>query len=216
MAPCPAAGMNSSGSRMKPSSGRPRRINPALASTMASNSPCFHFRMRVGTLPRRSLTSRSGRLASSCAVLRTLEEPITAPRGSCSSGTLDIRMSSTGARGSTAATSVPGVGSTAMSFRLFTATSISPASSRSSSSLTKAPKPPSALSGRSLTMSPVVLTCLISMSISGWRSRMASITMRVCVMARSLALVPMIILSPPARHRTHRRCGGRPRRNGRC
>ncbi len=84
--PWPAAGViDSAGIGKAISSARPSRRSPATASTIASSSPSASLRSRVSTLPCSSLTSRSGRAASSCARRRRLAVPTLAPSGTSSS-----------------------------------------------------------------------------------------------------------------------------------
>ena len=74
-------GHQSSGIGKAISRPRPSRRSPAAARTIASSSPSASLRSRVSTLPCSSLTSRSGRAASSCACRRRLAVPTRAPFG---------------------------------------------------------------------------------------------------------------------------------------
>ena len=99
-APWPAHGNMTSGSRMVASSpsgtpspsSRPsgvmrnfKRVTPASANTVASNSACSaSLVIRVRTLPRISVTLRRGFCASNCARRRVLLVATTESGGSCS------------------------------------------------------------------------------------------------------------------------------------
>src|SRR6185436_1414492 len=100
--------------------------------------------MRVGTLPRRSSTVRSGLRARSCARRRNDEVPTTAPLGSWSSPTppRDTSASLGSTRVRSAPIASPGVSSVGRSLSEWTARSIRPSRSAVSISLVKIPLPP--------------------------------------------------------------------------
>ena len=60
----------------------PSRFSPATASRVAPTSPRSTFASRVSTLPRSSVSSRSGRSRLTIAWRRSEAEPKLAPRGS--------------------------------------------------------------------------------------------------------------------------------------
>ena len=94
-----AAGTNSSPSRWPPASPRrSSRSSPAAASTSTSASPAARLRSRVSTLPRSSVTWRSGRTASSWARRRSALVPTRAPSRTWSRWRSPISTSSASAR----------------------------------------------------------------------------------------------------------------------
>ena len=79
-APCPTAGKEiSEASCSLMRSPISKRIKPAQARMIASYSPASNFAKRELTFPRRSLITKSGRLARSCAWRRKELVPTTAP-----------------------------------------------------------------------------------------------------------------------------------------
>jgi hypothetical protein len=165
IAPCPAAGSHSGAFRYAPTrSARSRRCSPAAARIAASTSPSSTLRSRVGTLPRSSRTSRSGRAASSCARRRRLDVPTRAPAGSSAidaarpaSDGPSTSASRGSSRSSCATTSSPGGDSVGRSLSEWTQQSTRPASRSSSSSLVNSPLPPMAVSATSSRRSPTVV-----------------------------------------------------------
>ena len=137
----------------------PRRVSPAAARIIASIWPSSSFRRRVSTLPRKSTIFRSGRAAKSWALRRRLEVPITAPCGSVSieAYLLLTKASPALARLVTAVRHRPSGRTVGISFRLWTARSISPSRRAVSSSLVKSPLPPILASGTSRIRSPLVM-----------------------------------------------------------
>ncbi len=117
--PCPTAGRKSSGSSVAhATSVRPRRFKPARANTVASANPSLNLAIRVSTLPRKSITRRSGRRWSSCARRRKDDVPITAFCGkSANARPSAVKRTSRGSsRGSAAASTKPGGRTVGMSF----------------------------------------------------------------------------------------------------
>src|SRR6266540_107660 len=189
--PCPTAGVHTSASnRWLSSSSRPRRASPATATTRASNCPSRSLRMRVSRLPRTGTTSRSGRIASSCALRRGLPVARRAPCGSWPTlcPTRQISPSRGSSRTGNATSSRAGVIVLGTSFRLCTARSAAPPSSSSSTPLTNTPAPSEA-SGVCLSRSPAVLAATSSTSIPGHAARSRSATQSDCRSARMLPRV---------------------------
>ena len=152
--------------------------------------------MRVGTLPRSASTVRSGCQNSSCRRRRIDDVPTTAPRRTCNGAVRSTcsgrtsKMSSTGPRGGTAATTNPAGGAVSRSLWLCTARSTSPSSKACSISFVKNPLP-SILSKLTFWMrSPRVFITTISTLAPRASSR--SRTWRACHMARSLPRVPIL------------------------
>ena len=146
---------------------------PAIASRIASKRPSRRRRMRVSTLPRRSLEHQVGahrgdeRAAGAGSSCRRAPPPA-APRGARPPD----RSASRGSARSRIAQSASPAGSTVgTSFSECTARSTSPASIASSISLRKAPLPPTVSSRRSRTRSPVVVMTPISTSWPSASSR---------------------------------------------
>ena len=135
-------------------------------------------------------TSRSLRIALTCATRRRLEVPTTAPGGNDSSvhGSRATSTSNGMARTGTQATVSPGVSSVGRSFRLWTAASIRRSSRARSSSRTHTPSPPIAEIGTSSRRSPCVEIVTTSTACPWLRSW--STTHPVCVRASRLARVP--------------------------
>ena len=159
-APCPTAGKQKLwGIISLIRSVYPRRVNPAAARIIASIWPSSSFRRRVSTLPRKSTIFRSGRAAKSWALRRRLEVPRTAPCGSVSieAYLLLTKASPALARLVTAVKHRPSGRIVGISFRLWTARSISPSRRAVSSSLVKSPLPPILASGTSRIRSPLVM-----------------------------------------------------------
>ena len=168
--PWPAAGViDSPASAKEISSCRPSRRSPATASTIASTSPSPSLRRRVSTLPCSSLTSRSGRAASSCARRRRLAVPTRAPSGTSSRlAPTPIQASAASSRGGTAASIRPSVSSAGTSFAEWTPTSASPSSSARSTPRTNralSPGSPSEETSTSSAPPNISATCLV------WRGR---------------------------------------------
>ena len=114
---------------------------PAAASTTPSYSSVPDFSMRVPTLPRMGMNSKSGRRAFSCATLRGLLVPNLAPAGRSSKGRPQrSTMTSLASCLSVKAAIVRPAGRSAgRSLALWTAKSISPDSRAASMSLTNMP-----------------------------------------------------------------------------
>src|ERR1051325_10920679 len=110
-------------------------------------------------------------------------------------GSIETSASSTGARASTAAVSVPSANSLGKSFALCTARSTSPASSaRSSSAVNKPLRPARSTMSRVFCSSPEVRTIFVSIFRSAQHARKPSATMRVCCCPNSLPRVPSTIV----------------------
>lgn len=162
---------------------RPRRTSAARATTTAPSSPARATRRSM--LPRSGAKTRSGRAAASCARRRTepvpthppvgsaaSDEPTSASRGSCRSGT--------------AASVRPGGSVLRRSLAEWTARSARRSSNASSTSFTNAPVPPSCSMGAEDRVSPVVRT-----TTSSYACPSRSPTCRACQRARRLPRVAM-------------------------
>ncbi len=175
----------------------PSRTRPADARTSASYPPSSSFRRRVSRFPRIGRNWAAGKSRVSCAIRLTLLVPIRGQlpsRATSSSnvtlvsdaslaeasadsleaeaGTLALSAGNTTAsrassRGSAAPIARPLGSTTGMSLLLWTARSISPASSASSISFTKRRLPPICAIVASASRSPEVLITTISHSIPG-------------------------------------------------
>ena len=174
-APWPTAGiMVVTGRSWQMRSARPRRCRPASARMMASYWPSSSFFRRVSTLPRRSLTIRSGRVWSSWALRRRLDVPMQAPAGRDSrvAYVLETKASWTWWRAVMAARQRPSGTSAGRSFRLWTARSMVPSRRRRSNSVVNSPLPPMRAKGTSRILSPCVTMCWSWTDSSGsWRRR---------------------------------------------
>ena len=139
-APWPASGSISSGSRRAPiSPPSPSRSSPHAARTTASRPRSPRLRSRVSMLPRSGSTESVGSSARSCARRRAEAVPTRMPgteRGGAAERVARILP------GGYAPTASPSVSVEVMSLAEWTATSIRPSSSASSSSLTKTPRLP--------------------------------------------------------------------------
>src|SRR2546425_517785 len=191
-APWPGAGITSSGSIGVPFAPSPSRSRPAMARSAASRPSCRStLRTRVGTLPRRGTTSRSGRRKRTCATRRRLDVPtrVPAPR---SISDLPLTSASRGSwRSGTAPRASPGGSVVGRSLRECTATSMRPSSSASSISLVKKPFPSSSCSGRSTSASPRVLMITISARATPPLAPSRCCTHCACQRASSLPRVPI-------------------------
>ena len=143
------------------------------------------FRSRVSTLPRSGSTTSDGSSASSCARRRTDAVPTRIPGRSPLAPHSASRGSS---RGGYAPTASPSVSVEVMSLAECTATSIRPASSASSSSLTKTPRSPIWPNGFERSRSPTVVIGTSAISTPGRRS--ASTAPSAWVSASLLPRVP--------------------------
>ena len=124
---------------------------PRARASVASAPPSPSFFSRVSTLPRKSITRRSGRRRLTCAARRKDDVPMTAPGGrSASDSALALmKASRTSARGSTAAMTRPWGSCVGRSFIECTARSTAPPRSASSISLVNSPLPPKSRKGLS-------------------------------------------------------------------
>ena len=190
IAPCPTAGMHTSGERTSEIRLlNPRRSNPAFETTTASYSPLSTLRRRVSTLPRKSRKSRSGRTWRNWAWRRKLLVPTRAPCRRFAS-VEPTRQSRTSSRLQTAGNIRREGTSVGMSFTLCTARSIVSSSRASSSSLMKMPLLPICATGAFSILSPAVLITTISGSIPvAAKSRLR--TNSACHFASRLPRVPM-------------------------
>ena len=190
-APCPAAGRQISRGRISVTcSASPSRLRPASASTTASSSKARC--RRVCTLPRIGTISRSGRCASIWTARRTELVPTRARCG---------RFSKLRARGAMSASRAssrigkaqswnPRGSSNGTSLALWTARSMRPSASASSSSLTKRPLPPTSASARSWMRSPVVEMRTSSATVP--RRARSACTVSACQSASGLLRVPIL------------------------
>ena len=222
---------------------RPMRRSPERARTTASrrspvpraegavpaSAPRSMPRTReslVGTLPRRSRTSRSGRAASTWAARLGEPVPTCAPAGSDDSVAPSAahRASRGSSRCGTAAMRRPGVGAVGRSLKEWTARSHSPPRRASRSCAANTPTPPSAARGAADTSPWVRTTSRLTRTSSPRRAPASSIARATVVdwaSARRDPLVPrtnvrvvIAVLSRPlGRGRRRRRCRFlRPRR----
>ena len=160
IAPCATAGSISSVERTEVAcAARPSRSRPASASSVASARPSSSFLSRVSTLPRKSMTSRSGRSRFTCAARRSDERADhrarrqLGKRGRLGADEGVAHVAARQHRGDDNAS-----GSTVgRSFIECTARSTVAASSASSISLVNRPLPPKSRSGASLMRSPEVV-----------------------------------------------------------
>ncbi len=209
-APCAGAGRTVAGSSASVTApSRPSRISPAIASTTASRSAGSSWPARwwpgtrpsrVGTFPRRSTTSRSGRAASSWAARRGDPVPTRAPGGSVSRVRPSRAHSASrgSARSGTATRRRPSGGAVGRSFIECTARSHRPANKASRSAVTKTPVPPSDASDPG-SRSPSVrirTSSIASRDPGPSASPSASATMPVWVTASSLPRVPILTPCP--------------------
>ena len=210
-APCPGAGITSSGSRTEALPPKPSRSSPAIASSAASSpSRVSTLRTRVGTLPRSGTTSRSGRRKRTCAMRRRLDVPTRAP-GASSSRDFPLTSASRGScRTGIAPSCRPAGRVVGRSLSECTATSMRPPCSASSISFVKKPLPSSSCSGRSTSASPRVLMTTISARTPSVPSR--SRTHSACQRASWLPRVPIFTrISWPARQPGPAPCADPPR-----
>ncbi len=205
IAPCPTAGMQTSGESTSEIRWlKPRRSRPALATTTASYSPLSTFLNRVSTFPRRSRRSRSGRMCFTCACRRRLLVPTRAP---CRrfANVEPTRQSRTSSRRQTAGNISREGMSVGTSFTLCTARSIVSSSSASSSSLINIPFPPICGSGARCILSPLVLMMTISAS-TPVAANSCLRTDSACHLASMLPRVPIrrILTASPGSKETDR------------
>ena len=185
--PCPGAGNDCSGvSTAAIRSTRPSRIRPAAASMIASYSPASSFLSRVSRLPRRLLTTSSGRQARKLTSRRRLEVPTTALTGSSarSEKRLETKASQGFSRDDMAARTNPSGRSIGRSFIECTARSARPSCIATSSSLMNRPLPPTAANGRSSIWSPLVVIPRMSTVCCGQNSIRRLRTCSACHIAR--------------------------------
>ena len=131
-----------------------------MASRVASTSPRSSLASRVCTLPRRSVTLRSGRRRRTCACRRSEAEPTTAPSGrsrEALEAMADEGVAHVLARQDSRRSTMPSGSAVGRSLAEWTARSMAPSRSAMSSSLVNSPLPPASESGRSWMASPVVL-----------------------------------------------------------
>ena len=161
--------------------------------------------MRVGTLPLIGTILRSGRFSCRRRARRGLLLPTVARSGNPATPPewRDTSRSPTGARGRIAGRTRPAGVSTGRSLRLWTARSMSPESSASSSCLVNSPAPSAVGSWRGITVraSPVVVMIFSSTSRPLCRASRPSRTIRLWARARSLPRVPRmsLIVAAPGR-----------------
>ena len=194
-------------------SARPKRLTPAAASTMASSCSSANLRRRVSRLPRRGTIATSGRACRSWAARRRLLVPM---RGSWPSlskvnPSRAINTSSGTSRSGIAPMHRPAGISAGMSFMLWTAISIRPASSASSISFTNSPLPPTLARGTSRILSPLVLMIFRATRVPGWRVSSRALIQLACHRASLLPRVPMVIVDPISDRspRSSKRCSPR-------
>ena len=175
-------------------SARPSRCNPAAASRVASTSPERTLASRVSTLPRIGTILRSGRSRSNCARRRGDDVPTIAPGFSAAIDSAPISRSLASPRGSTAAIWMPLGRTLSTSFIEWTQKSSSAAISAWSSSLVHSALPPISASGRSWTVSPVVVIGTSATVSSGQRCAVsiAAATLRACASASGEPRVPSL------------------------
>ena len=149
--------------------------------------------MRDITLPRRLISSKSGRRARICIWRRRLVVPIFAPRGKACNDEYFIlnKASLVFAREQTQASSKPGSKRVGTSFRLWTAMWACPLNRAFSSSFVKSPLPPIFASGVSKITSPFVFIVISSTSWPFWRNKPAICSL--CHKARADARVATFI-----------------------
>src|SRR5581483_10277245 len=164
-------------------------------------APARSFASRVSTLPRIPGTSRSARIARSCARRRRLPVATRAFAGSArrtarppaaasppASGARATITSRTSARSGTAAIAKPRARSAGTSFSECTATSMAPAASASSISFRNKPLPPTFASDTFASLSPVVRMTTSSTAWPSASSRRA--IWPLCASASALPRVP--------------------------
>ncbi len=188
-APCAGAGgIDSPSMRVAMRPPRSSRSRPAAASTSASASPASRRRSRVSTLPWRGMTSRSGRSARRKPARRGLSVPTLAPTARSSMDRSASRVTSASrasARSGYAAMTRLGSSSSGRSFALWTARSISPATSARSSAVTNMPSPIGASGARTSPSETIVLT-----STGAPLARRRAATISLCTSARRDPRVP--------------------------
>ena len=163
-APCPIAAIVLSTDTYFTSLDRSRRLIPAIASIIASNSPSLSLAILEFTFPRSEIISKSGLRARSCILLRKDVVPTLAPFGS-SSKLLKFILSIASFISSllqTQANFNPSGKVVGTSFKLCTAISALPSSIAFSSSLVNKPLPPILANGVSKITSPLVFIVIIS------------------------------------------------------
>ncbi len=167
---------------------------PAEARMIASYSPSLSLRIRVSTLPRRSLMVRSGRSDKICIRRRSDDVPTTAPSGSASIlGYFSLSSASrTSSRSVIAASFSPSGISVGTSLSECTASCASPRSIVSSISLRKSPLPPIFANGTSRILSPLVTTILSSTSSPGFCSCKTAL---MCSDCHSANLLPRVAIT---------------------
>ena len=147
----------------------PSRLSPAAASSVASATPASSLLRRVSTLPRNGTIWRSGRARNIWAARRIEEEPSLAPCGNASRLRYlsETKASRTSSRSRKAASTSPSGRNEARSLLEWTPRSISSAASAASISRENSPLPPASLSGRSVSLSPLVVMTRISIRSAG-------------------------------------------------
>ena len=169
-APCPTAGMLSSGEmswRIRDS--KPKRIKPAAARIMAAYCPSSNLRRRVCKLPRSDSIFKWGKRACNWLWRRKLEVPTTLPSGRLAklSKSFETNASRASSRSPMAAMVNPSGRFIGTSFIECTAKSARPSAKACSSSFTNKPLPPIRANGESRIWSPIVVMPKISTVLAG-------------------------------------------------